>query len=129
MAKRETQKKKRPAAPRQTARRVLAQPAGEADEQQRIERGAVVVTGICGRLGRRLARQLHRERRVVGLDRREFHGKPKDIEHYAIDKRRKKARELFRAPDIGALVHLGVMHDPRASDARATTLRRGAWSL
>jgi UDP-glucose 4-epimerase len=80
---------------------------------ERIASGAVVVTGICGRLGRRLARQLHRGRPVIGLDRREFVGKPKDIEHHQIDVRRKKARELFRGPDIAALVHLGVMHDPR----------------
>jgi UDP-glucose 4-epimerase len=80
---------------------------------ERIERGAIVVTGICGRLGRRLARKLHRERTVIGLDRREFADRPKDIEHHQIDIRRKKARELFRRPDIGALVHLGVMHDPR----------------
>ena len=82
-------------------------------EYDRIEHGAIVLTGICGRLGRRLARLLHRERAVIGLDRREFVGKPKDIEHYQIDLRRKKARELFRRPDIGALIHLGVMHDPR----------------
>lgn len=85
----------------------------DAPENARIESGAVVVTGICGRLGRRLARRLHRNRAVIGLDRREFHGKPKDIEHHPIDVRRKKARELFRRPEIGALVHLGVMHDPR----------------
>lgn len=80
---------------------------------ERIENGAVVITGICGRLGRRLARQLHRSRPVIGLDRREFTGRPKDIEHHRIDVRRKKARELFRRPEIGALVHVGVMHDPR----------------
>jgi UDP-glucose 4-epimerase len=80
--------------------------------EARLESGAVVVTGICGRLGRRLARQLHRNRPVIGLDRREFVGKPKDIEHHLIDVRRKKARELFRG-EIAALVHLGVMHDPR----------------
>jgi UDP-glucose 4-epimerase len=77
-----------------------------------IDSGAVVITGICGRLGRRLARQLHRTRPVIGLDRREFVGKPKDIDHHQIDVRRKKARELFRGK-IAALVHLGVMHDPR----------------
>jgi UDP-glucose 4-epimerase len=75
--------------------------------------GAVVVTGICGRLGRRLARNLHRERHVVGLDRRDFPDRPKDIEHHQIDIRRKKARDIFRSRNFGALVHLGVMHDPR----------------
>jgi len=78
-----------------------------------IENGAVVITGICGRLGRRLARNLHRVRPVHGLDRRPFPDKPKDIEHHEIDVRRKKARDIFRRGDVGALVHLGVMHDPR----------------
>src|SRR6476620_10982382 len=61
---------------------------------------AVVITGICGRLGKRLARILHRERKVIGVDRRPFPDKPKDV---------------FRGGDVEAVVHLGVMHDPRAS--------------
>lgn len=73
------------------------------------------MTGICGRLGRLLARKLHRVDRVVGVDRRPFHGKPKDIVHHEIDLRRKKTRDIFRAGDIRAVVHLGIMHDPRAS--------------
>src|SRR5271170_1234445 len=77
----------------------------------------VVITGICGRLGKRLARTLHRERPVVGVDRRPFHDKPKDIEHLEIDIRRKKLKDVFRSGDIAAVVHLGVMHDPRASAA------------
>jgi UDP-glucose 4-epimerase len=77
----------------------------------------VLVTGICGRLGKRLARVLHRERLVVGVDRRPFIDKPKDIEHAQVDIRRKKLKDVFRAHDIRAVVHLGVMHDPRASAA------------
>jgi len=96
---------------RRRARRLVDALAPSA--QERIECGAVVVTGICGRLGRRLARKLHRMRPVIGLDRRPFHGRPKDIEHHQLDIRRKKARDVFRRGDIGALVHLGVMHDPR----------------
>jgi UDP-glucose 4-epimerase len=79
--------------------------------------GAVLVTGICGRLGKHLARVLHRERRVVGVDRRSFADKPKDVEHAQVDLRRKKLKDVFRAGDIEAVVHLGVMHDPRASAA------------
>lgn len=79
--------------------------------------GSVLVTGICGRLGKRLARVLHRERLVVGVDRRPFLDKPKDIEHAQVDIRRKKLKDVFRAYDIKAVVHLGVMHDPRASAA------------
>src|SRR5260221_3959447 len=79
--------------------------------------GAVVITGIVGRLGRRLARRLHRKRRVIGLDRRPFEGCPKDIEHHQIDIRRKKTRDIFRGTPVAAVVHLGVMHDPRVNAA------------
>jgi UDP-glucose 4-epimerase len=78
----------------------------------------VVITGIAGRLGRLLARRLHRDGRlrVVGIDRRPFLGRPKDIEHVKVDLRAKKARDVFRAGDVAALVHMGVMHDPRKSE-------------
>lgn len=79
------------------------------------ENGAVLVTGICGRLGRLFARLVHREGKVIGIDRRPFHGKPKDIVHHQFDMRRKKTRDVFRAGGIRAVVHLGVMHDLRAS--------------
>jgi UDP-glucose 4-epimerase len=82
-----------------------------------LDDGAVLVTGICGRLGKRLARVLHRERRVIGVDRRPFTDRPKDIEHAQVDIRRKKLKDVFRAGDVKAVVHLGVMHDPRASAA------------
>ncbi len=77
--------------------------------------GAVLVTGICGRLGKLVARVLHREDRVIGIDRRPFAGKPKDIVHHQFDLRRKKTRDVFRAGGIRAVVHLGIMHDLRAS--------------
>jgi UDP-glucose 4-epimerase len=80
-------------------------------------RGPVVVTGICGRLGKGVARVLHRERPVIGVDRRPFPDKPKDVEHRQIDVRRKKLKDVFRHGDVQAVVHLGVMHDPRASAA------------
>lgn len=112
MVKRSPSKKPAPER-RQVDRRAKGRRESDGKSADRIEQGAVIVTGICGRLGRRLARQLHRERPVIGLDRREFPGRPKDIEHHTIDLRRKKAREIFRRPEISALVHLGVMHDPR----------------
>ncbi len=79
----------------------------------------VVITGISGRLGRIVARRLHHEAgwQIVGLDRRPMVGKPKDIEHHQVDLRSKRARDVFRAGDVDALVHLGVMHDPRARPA------------
>ena len=77
--------------------------------------GAVVITGICGRLGRRLTRVLHREVRVIGLDRRAFPDRPRDIEHHEIDIRSRRTKDVFRSGNVRALVHLGVMHNPRDS--------------
>ena len=79
----------------------------------------VVITGISGRLGRIVARRLHHDLdwQIVGLDRRPMQGRPKDIEHHQVDLRSKKARDIFRVGDVDALIHLGVMHDPRARPA------------
>lgn len=79
------------------------------------EPGAVLITGIVGRLGKRVCRVLHRVRPVIGVDRRDFADKPIDVTHHRIDPRRKKLKDIFRAGTIKAVVHLGVMHDPRAS--------------
>lgn len=77
--------------------------------------GTVLVTGACGRLGKRVVRALHRDRRVIAVDRRPFPDKPKDVRHEQVDIRRKKLRDVFRSEPVEAVVHLGVMHDPRAS--------------
>jgi UDP-glucose 4-epimerase len=53
---------------------------------------------------------------VVGVDRRPFPSRPKDVVHHEIDVRRKKTRDIFRGGQIRAVVHLGVLHDLRASD-------------
>jgi UDP-glucose 4-epimerase len=79
--------------------------------------GTVLITGACGRLGKHVVRVHHRERRVIGVDRRPFPDKPKDVIHEQLDIRKKKLKDIFRAEPIEAVVHLGVMHDPRASQA------------
>lgn len=91
-----------------SAPRPAALPRGE---------GTVLVTGACGRLGKRVIRALHRERRVIGVDRRPFPDKPKDVVHERVDIRRKKLKDIFRAEPIEAVIHLGIMHDPRASQS------------
>jgi UDP-glucose 4-epimerase len=78
------------------------------------ELGPVVVTGICGRLGRDLSRVLHRQRKVIGVDRRAFVDPPGDVEHHQLDIRSHRARDIFRH-GVSAVVHLGVMHDPHES--------------
>jgi len=79
------------------------------------ESGAVLITGLCGRLGKLLVRELHRDMRVIGIDRRPFPDAPKDIVHHRFDVRRKKTRDVFRHGRVRAVVHLGVMHDPRSN--------------
>jgi len=78
-------------------------------------RQVVVVTGLSGNLGRSLIKQLHRTERLVGLDRRPFPGAPKDVELFQIDLRKKKAEDVFRIHDVKAVIHMGIMHDPRMS--------------
>jgi UDP-glucose 4-epimerase len=101
-----------PSPPRPSLRPSRRPPPGDD-----LEPPPVLITGICGRLGKRLARRLHREIRVIGIDRREFEGRPKDVQHYRFDIRRKKTQDIFRQQKLAAVVHLGVMHDPRASQA------------
>ncbi|MDP3274309.1 MAG: SDR family oxidoreductase [Deltaproteobacteria bacterium] len=79
------------------------------------QEGAVLVTGIVGRLGKSVCRLLHRRGPVVGVDRRPFADRPKDVRFHQIDIRRKKMRDIFRGGGIKAVVHLGIMHDPRSS--------------
>jgi UDP-glucose 4-epimerase len=81
----------------------------------RKRKSTVVITGISGRLGTLLARRLHRDPdvRVIGIDRRTFHRKPRDVDHLKIDIRRNKCEELFRSTRVDCIYHLGLMHDPR----------------
>jgi UDP-glucose 4-epimerase len=79
-------------------------------------RPAVVVTGISGNLGRALTKQLHMKERIVGIDRRPFPGRPKDVEMHQLDLRKKKAEDVFRKGNVKAVIHMGIMHDPRMSE-------------
>ena len=80
---------------------------------------AVLVPGISGNLGRSLAKLLHTETQVVGVDRRPFAGKPKDIVHHQVDIRKTRVEEAFRRPRVDAVIHLGIMHDPRMPRSEA----------
>lgn len=77
----------------------------------------IAITGISGRFGSLLARRLHRNHTVVGLDRRPLRGAPIDVEMHRIDIRRKRCQEIFRKGNFDAVVHLNVVHDPRASNS------------
>jgi UDP-glucose 4-epimerase len=80
---------------------------------------SVAVTGIAGNLGRKLARVLHGEARVVGFDRRPFRDRPKDVEHHQLDIRKAAVEDVFRRGGIEAIAHLGLKHDPRDEAAEA----------
>jgi UDP-glucose 4-epimerase len=79
------------------------------------KRPTVLLTGLSGNLGQLAARYLHRHYNVVGVDRRPSPGRAKDIIHIQLDIRRKALENVFRKHRPAAVVHLGVMHNPRQS--------------
>lgn len=99
-----TQNGEKKARPR--ARRAAAKKGGPKRER-------ALVTGASGALGRLLCRKLHRDYDVIAVDRRPFPDRPKDVEHHAIDLRRKSALTLLRRKRPSVIIHLGVMHNPR----------------
>ena len=78
------------------------------DRKQRV-----AITGIAGNLGRAVARRLHRQFDVIGIDRRPVRHLPKDIEIENVDIRRRRMEDIFRREQLDAVVHLNIMHDPR----------------
>lgn len=80
----------------------------------------IVVTGIASRLGRLVARHLHRlgQGEIVGIDRRAVEHLPKDVVHLAADIRSRKARDVFRH-DVKALIHVALYHKARTADERS----------
>jgi UDP-glucose 4-epimerase len=81
----------------------------------RRARERILITGIGGNLGRRLTQRLHRRASVIGIDRRPVPGLPKDVELHRVDIRRRQVEDIFRTSKASAVVHLNIMHDPRAS--------------
>ncbi len=73
----------------------------------------IVLTGISGRLGRRVAQRLAREHEVIGIDRRPCPGLPEQVTHYQVDIRRRSAEDVFRQHEVDAVVHMGVVHNFR----------------
>jgi UDP-glucose 4-epimerase len=71
----------------------------------------IVITGIAGTMGKLLARKLHLDHTVIGLDRRDLAGRPKDIQVYNYDIRRKRCESIFRNHHVDTIIHLNVMHD------------------
>lgn len=66
----------------------------------------VVITGIAGRFGRMLARDLRQDHRVIGIDPRGAAHLPQDITVHAVDLRRKKAEDIFRRNRVDTVIHM-----------------------
>ena len=81
--------------------------------KQKKPEESVVIAGISGNFGRLLTRRLHTQYPIIGIDKRPFGGKPKDVTHFQVDARRRKAENIFRRKDIRALIHLGLVHRPQ----------------
>ncbi len=73
---------------------------------------SIVITGISGNLGRLLTGKLYNLYRIVGIDARPFRGKPKDVVHYQVDVRSRKAEDVFRKQNVKSVIHLGLIHRP-----------------
>lgn len=78
----------------------------------------IVLTGIAGRFGRRVAQRLSRTHTVIGIDRRPCPGLPRNVVHHRFDIRRRPAENVFRNGNIDAVVHLGVVHNFRIPSDR-----------
>ncbi len=93
------------------AKKAGAKKAGRRSASRRRPRA--LVTGAAGALGQLLVRKLHRTHEVIGVDRRPFLDRPKDVQHHRIDLRRKSALLLLKKKVPDVIIHLGVMHNPR----------------
>lgn len=80
------------------------------------KRKVVIATGAAGRLGRVVVQMLHRSYNVIAVDRREVHGLPKDVHHLRTDLRWRAFDNVFRKAHVDAVVHLGLMHNPRGDE-------------
>ncbi len=82
----------------------------------RARRDVVLVTGAAGRLGRLVVQTVHRQSEVIAVDRRSIHGLPKDVTHMKTDVRWRQIEDVFRRHRVQAILHLGLIHNPRAED-------------
>jgi UDP-glucose 4-epimerase len=76
----------------------------------------VICTGAAGNLGRLVVQELHRQHHIVAVDRRPITGLPKDVTHLRTDVRWRAIEDVFRTKSVLAVVHLGLMHNPRGEE-------------
>ena len=79
----------------------------------------IILTGIAGRLGRRVAARLAGlGHQIIGIDRRPVLGLPAGVIHHRVDLRRRSAEAVFRSSGADAVLHLGVVHNFRIPSER-----------
>jgi UDP-glucose 4-epimerase len=76
----------------------------------------VIATGAAGNLGKLVIQELHRQHAVVAVDRRPIRGLPKDVTQLRTDVRWRQIEDVFRTSRVRAIVHLGLIHNPRGED-------------
>jgi UDP-glucose 4-epimerase len=70
----------------------------------------VLVTGISGKIGRLVAKQLLLAgHEVVGIDRRQWHEAPPGVDIYEADIRKRPAEDVFRTQSPEAVVHMATV--------------------
>lgn len=72
--------------------------------------GPVLITGISGALGKKVALLLRGEgHQIIGVDSRPWPDKPKDIEVLAVDLRKRAGEDLFRQKRPRTVIHLATV--------------------
>lgn len=69
----------------------------------------VLITGIAGGQGRLLARRLHGDYEVVGVDRVPWESRPREVRFYQVDHRKKRFEDVIRRERPHAIVHLAFI--------------------
>lgn len=70
----------------------------------------VLVTGIAGAMGRLVgARLLAAGHQVIGIDRRDWSGRPPAIELHQCDVRKRAAEDVFRVTRPDAAIHMATV--------------------
>jgi UDP-glucose 4-epimerase len=101
-----------------TAKKSAAKPsAAKKRAAAKPRRERVLITGAAGGLGRLLCSKLHRHFDVISIDSRPFPDRPKDVEHFEVDLRRKAAMQALKKKRADVVIHLGMTHG--GSGARA----------
>ena len=72
----------------------------------------ILITGILGNLGSKLAERISSSHSIIGLDRRATKIDNKYLT-YSFDIRQKRVEKLFSENKIDTIIHLNIMHDLR----------------